>query len=164
MLSVSGKFGVVNQIKFQGRSFAGKSVLNYGIVQYDDVVYTKSPLKTNPYGIIKTNLGNPGIVSTLYAVYSPLETVYSPIINYYFCLDTRVNNYLRPLVNKGAKNDMKVKNEAVLEGEICIPSLLEEQKVICKLLLLTDNLIAANEYNHKNALNIRARFYPCIFI
>ena len=55
VLSVSGEYGIVNQIEFQGRSFAGASVANYGIVEVGDVVYTKSPLKSNPYGIIKTN-------------------------------------------------------------------------------------------------------------
>lgn len=55
VLSVSGEFGIVNQIEFQGRSFAGASVANYGVVETGDVVYTKSPLKSNPYGIIKTN-------------------------------------------------------------------------------------------------------------
>ena len=54
VLSVSGDYGIVNQIEFQGRSFAGASVLNYGVVHTGDVVYTKSPLKENPYGIIKT--------------------------------------------------------------------------------------------------------------
>ena len=57
VLSVSGEVGIVNQIEFQGRSFAGVSVANYGIVEVGDVVYTKSPLKSNPYGIIKTNKG-----------------------------------------------------------------------------------------------------------
>ena len=50
VLSVSGEVGIVNQMKFHGRSFAGASVLNYGIVNTGDIVYTKSPLKANPYG------------------------------------------------------------------------------------------------------------------
>lgn len=75
VLSVSGEYGVINQIAFQGRSFAGESVADYHIVGTDDIVYTKSPLKANPYGIIKVNKGIPGIVSTLYAVYHPLNTV-----------------------------------------------------------------------------------------
>ena len=33
VLSVSGEFGIVNQIEFQGRSFAGVSVANYGVVE-----------------------------------------------------------------------------------------------------------------------------------
>lgn len=45
VLSVSGDYGVVNQIEFKGRSFAGASVCSYGIVHTGDVVYTKSPLK-----------------------------------------------------------------------------------------------------------------------
>ena len=57
VLSVSGEVGVVNQIEFQGRSFAGASVSNYGVVETGDVVYTKSPLRANPYGIIKANKG-----------------------------------------------------------------------------------------------------------
>ena len=69
VLSVSGDYGIVNQIEFQGRSFAGASVSNYGVVYTNDIVYTKSPLNSNPYGIIKTNKGKTGIVSTLYAVY-----------------------------------------------------------------------------------------------
>ena len=49
VLSVSGEYGVINQIVLQGRSFAGQSVELYHIVENDDVVYTKSPLKANPY-------------------------------------------------------------------------------------------------------------------
>lgn len=41
VLSVSGDYGIVNQIEFQGRSFAGASVANYGVVNTGDVVYTK---------------------------------------------------------------------------------------------------------------------------
>ena len=65
VLSVSGKYGIVNQIKFQGRSFAGKTLTNYKVVNSNDVVYTKSPIKNNPYGVIKVNKHKSGIVSTL---------------------------------------------------------------------------------------------------
>lgn len=41
VLSVSGDVGIVNQIEFQGRSFAGKSVQNYGVVKHGYIVYTK---------------------------------------------------------------------------------------------------------------------------
>lgn len=100
VLSVSGDFGVVNQIEFQGRSFAGASVTNYSVVNTNDVVYTKSPLKASPYGIIKTNKGKTGIVSVLYGVYHTKENVYAPFIQDYFKQNARLNTYLRPLVNK----------------------------------------------------------------
>ena len=129
VLSVSGDFGVVNQIEFQGRSFAGASVSNYGVVQTGDVVYTKSPLRWQPYGIIKTNKGKPGIVSTLYAVYKVKENTYNNFVQNYFESDFRLNKYLVTLVRKGAKNDMKVSSEAALKGIVKFPS-LEEQKAI----------------------------------
>lgn len=129
VLSVSGEFGIVNQIEFQGRSFAGVSVANYGVVEVEDVVYTKSPLKSNPYGIIKTNKGKSGIVSTLYAVYKPKNNVDSEFVQIYFELDSRMNSYMHPLVNKGAKNDMKVSDENALKGPVIFPS-IEEQKTI----------------------------------
>lgn len=129
VLSVSGEFGIVNQIAFQGRSFAGASVLNYGVVETKDIVYTKSPLKLNPYGIVKTNEGVPGIVSTLYAIYKCVEGVNPTFVQYYFELDARLNDYLRPLVRKGAKNDMKVSSEGALIGNVVFPS-YDEQTLI----------------------------------
>ena len=100
VLSVSGDFGIVNQIEFQGRSFAGASVANYGVVETGDIVYTKSPLKSNPYGIIKANKGKNGIVSTLYAVYKPKQSANPEFVQIYFEQDARMNNYMHPLVNK----------------------------------------------------------------
>jgi type I restriction enzyme S subunit len=136
VLSVSGSYGIVNQIEFQGRSFAGASVHNYHLVEIDDIVYTKSPLKSNPYGIIKTNKFKNGIVSTLYAVYRPKECLFSEYINYYFEIEDNVNKYLRPLVQKGAKNDMKINNQHVLSGYISIPQKREQTKIVNFLSLL----------------------------
>ena len=144
VLSVSGDYGVVNQIEFQGRSFAGTSVSNYGVVHTGNVIYTKSPLKANPYGIIKTNKGESGIVSTLYAVYSVKENSFPNFIQDYFELNSRLNNYLRPLVNKGSKNDMKVSNENALKGLVIFPG-LEEQRKISTFLAQLNNTITLQQ-------------------
>ena len=144
VLSVSGEYGVVNQITFQGRSFAGASVSNYGVVNTGDVVYTKSPLNSNPYGIIKVNKGIPGIVSTLYAIYHPRDNVYANFIQVYFEQHERMNNYMHPLVNKGAKNDMKVTAENALKGMVTFPS-REEQSVISAFFSRLDTLITLHQ-------------------
>ena len=144
VLSVSGDYGIVNQIDFQGRSFAGASVSNYGVVEKGDIVYTKSPLKLNPYGIIKTNRLNNGIVSTLYAIYKTKENCDSKFIEHYFNLDSRLNQYLKPLVNKGAKNDMKVSSENALIGEVCFPK-ITEQVLIADLLDCLDIYITLHQ-------------------
>lgn len=144
VLSVSGEVGIVNQIEFQGRSFAGVSVANYGIVEVGDVVYTKSPLKSNPYGIIKTNKGKTGIVSTLYAVYKPKKNVDSEFVQIYFESDFRMNSYMHPLVNKGAKNDMKVSDANALKGPVFFPK-IEEQIVISQYFNSLDHLITLHQ-------------------
>ena len=109
------------------------------------MVYTKSPLKSNPYGIIKTNKGKSGIVSTLYAVYKPRNNVYSEFIEIYFDQNARMNNYMLPLVNKGAKNDMKVSDENALKGEVCFPSRIEQIK-ISGLFSKLEELITLHQY------------------
>jgi len=144
VLSVSGDYGIVNQIEFQGRSFAGVSVSNYGVVETGDIVYTKSPLKLNPYGIIKANRINAGIVSTLYAIYKTKKNCDSKFIEHYFNLDSRLNKYLKPLVNKGAKNDMKVSSENALIGEVCFPN-VTEQKLIADFLDRLDLFITLHQ-------------------
>ena len=145
VLSVSGEVGVVNQIEFQGRSFAGASVSNYGVVETGDVVYTKSPLRANPYGIIKANKGKSGIVSTLYAVYKTIQgTANADFIECYFDLDDRLNMYLKPLVNIGAKHDMKVTDENALKGGVLFPS-YEEQCQIADFFSRLDTLITLHQ-------------------
>ncbi len=154
VLSVSGEFGIVNQIEFQGRSFAGASVKNYGVVEVFDIVYTKSPLKSNPYGIIKTNKGKAGILSTLYAVYKPKNNVDSEFIQIYFELDSRMNSYMHPLVNKGAKNDMKVSDENALKGPVIFPR-IEEQKMISQYFSNLDHLITLHQRKCDQTKNLK---------
>ena len=141
VLSVSGEFGVTNQIELLGRSFAGASVKDYHIVEAGNIVYTKSPLKDNPYGIIKLNKGNAGIVSTLYAVYCCKSNEVGTYLDYYFSLDQNVNNYLRPLVRKGTKNDMKINNGDVLKGCVILPPESETAKIV-EILGCCDRVIA----------------------
>lgn len=145
VLSVSGECGIVNQIEHKGRSFAGASVANYGVVDTGDVVYTKSPLLNNPYGIIKTNKGKPGIVSTLYAVYKPKENVDPNFIECYFEQNARINNYLKPLVNKGAKNDMKVTDENALKGLVIFPCRKEQENIAVTI----ENINKIKDYYQK---------------
>jgi len=142
VLSVSGEHGCVNQIEYMGRSYAGVTVKDYHIVEHGDVVYTKSPLKRNPFGIIKENKGKRGIVSTLYAVYRPFPDCSASYLDHFFSGDYNLNAYLQPIVKKGAKNDMKVNNADALKGDICVPNLLEQQK-IAECLSSVDALMAA---------------------
>lgn len=142
VLSVSGDYGIVNQIEHLGRSYAGASVHNYGVVEVDDIVYTKSPLKSNPFGIIKVNKNKPGIVSTLYAIYkAKTDRLNVSFIDLYFSLNDNTNRYLRPLVRKGAKNDMKINNDFVLSDTVYFPKTKLEQDRIVEFLEVVESKI-----------------------
>ena len=117
VLSVSDECGIVNQIKFLGRSYAGKSVLKYKVVHPHQIVYTKSPLKDKPYGIVKQS-GISGIVSSLYAVYDVMDSCIPSYIQWYYEPYYRINSYLRPLVNKGAKNTINISDVNAISGRI----------------------------------------------
>lgn len=164
VLSVSGDFGIVNQIEFQGRSFAGVSVAPYGVVETGDVVYTKSPLKSNPFGIIKTNKGQAGIVSTLYAVYKPNDNVDSKFVERYFENDQRLNRYLKPLVNKGAKNDMKVSDDNALIGTVVFPVKVDEQRKISSFFNQLDNLITLHQRELISLKNLKKSLLQQMFV
>ena len=124
------------------------------MVEVGDVVYTKSPLKSNPYGIIKTNQGKAGIVSTLYAVYKARNNVNPEFIQIYFELDSRMNSYMHPLVNKGAKNDMKVSDENALKGPVIFHE-IEEQKLISQYFASLDHLITLHQRKLEKLQNMK---------
>lgn len=129
VLSVSREFGVINQIEYQGRSFAGASVTGYGVAETNDIIYTKSPLRDQPYGIIKTNKGVPGIVSALYAIYHPNDNIEPDFIQTFFDKDKRLNDYLRPLVHKGAKNTLNIGDDEAILGNVIFPKRDEQVKI-----------------------------------
>ena len=55
-----------------------------------------------------------------------------------------MNKYMHPLVNKGAKNDMKVSSENALKGEVIFPK-KNEQKTISLFFDKLDNLITLHQ-------------------
>lgn len=59
-------------MEYLGRSFAASDTSKYHVVHYGDLVYTKSPTGSFPYGIIKQSYNqNEVAVSPLYGVYEP---------------------------------------------------------------------------------------------
>ena len=69
-------------------------------------------------------------------MYHPLDTVVPRFVDFYFSNDLRLNKFLKPLVNIGAKHDMKVNNTFVLTGTVVFPPLREQQKIVDFLTIL----------------------------
>ena len=119
-------------------------------------------MNANPYGIIKTNKGKTGIVSTLYAVYHPKKGTNSDFVQTYFEQHARMNNYMHPLVNKGAKNDMKVSAENALKGYVSFPN-YEEQKAIAEAFSIIDCLITLHQRKYEKLHNIKKSMLEKMF-
>lgn len=120
--SVSVSAGVINQVEYLGRSFAAKDTAHYHVVNHGDIVYTKSPTGNQPYGIIKqSHCMNPAAVSPLYGVYEPVSFEVGNILHHYFLNPLNTNNYLLPLIQKGAKNTINISNQRFLENSIPFP-------------------------------------------
>ena len=164
VLSVSDEMGVMNQIKLLGRSYAGKSVSKYKILKPHQIVYTKSPLKDKPYGIIKENCGETGIVSVLYAVFNTKENVDPTYLHYYFEPKFRINKYLYPLVNKGAKNTMNISDDTTLDGFVYIPSSEAEQCQIASYFRNLDIQISEQEKRLEKLKQIKAACLDKMFV
>ena len=133
--SVSVIQGIVNKMEYLGRSFAASDTSKYHVVHYGDLVYTKSPTGSFPYGIIKQSYNqNEVAVSPLYGVYEPKTFSTGVFLHEYFKSELNTLNYLHPLVQKGAKNTINIANQRFLESYVAIPSNANELLAISKLL------------------------------
>ncbi|MGO3835923.1 MAG: restriction endonuclease subunit S [Lactococcus cremoris] len=119
---------------FFGLKSTKESVKNYRIVKTGDLIYTKSPIKGFPNGIIRSNKGNVGIVPPLYCVYTLQKDINSSIIQLYFEDKNRLDFYLFPLVNVGARNNVNITDLEFLEGKVTIPKSYEEQSKIVQFM------------------------------
>ena len=164
VLSVSDEFGCVNQIQFQGRSFAGNDISTYKIVKEGDIVYTRSPLQAKPYGIIKVMHGEAGVVSPLYIVNEPAEGNDSEFLYRVFDTPAKTNNYLCTLVRKGAKNTMNVSEEEWLSGNIMVAPTYEEQHRIGIYFSNLDHLITLHQRKCDELQNIKKFMLQNMFI
>jgi type I restriction enzyme, S subunit len=144
VFSVAKGKGVINQIEHLGRSYASNETANYKVVFPNDVIYTKSPTSDFPFGIIKQNkLNRTGIVSVLYAVFTPKNKNIGMLLDFYFSDWRNTYNYLNPLVRKGAKNTINIGNEEFLNGTvISLPSSESEQAKIVNFLSAIDKKIS----------------------
>lgn len=145
VFSVAKTKGVINQIEHLGRSFSAESLTNYKVIFPGDVIYTKSPTADFPFGIIKQNqTERTGVVSTLYAVFTPKNAYLGKMLHEYFISWINTYNYLIPLVQKGAKNTINIGNSDFLNGaKISLPISEIEQKMIVDYLISIDKLIDA---------------------
>jgi type I restriction enzyme S subunit len=144
VFSVSMEYGIVNQIELLGRSFAAADTSHYTIGRRFDVVYTKSPLKAFPFGIVKQcKFDGEVALSPLYGVFTPPNPDVGLMIEAYFEAPNRSKDFLAPLCQKGAKNTLQITNTTFLSGRLPLPTQPAEQQKIAECLSSVDELVAA---------------------
>lgn len=144
VFSVSMESGIVNQIEHLGRSFAAADTSHYTVGRRFDVVYTKSPLKAFPFGIVKQcKFDGEVALSPLYGVFTPVNPHVGLMIEAYFESPNRAASFLSPLCQKGAKNTLQITNATFLSGCLALPKESLEQQKIADCLSSLDELIAA---------------------
>jgi type I restriction enzyme S subunit len=144
VFSVSMEHGIVNQIELLGRSFAASDTSHYTVGRRYDIVYTKSPLKAFPFGIVKQCKYDGDVaLSPLYGVFTPPNPHLGLMIEAYFESPDRSKHFLSPLCQKGAKNTLQITNATFLSGKLPLPTEPGEQQKIAECLSSLDELIAA---------------------
>ncbi|QCD39615.1 restriction endonuclease subunit S [Duncaniella sp. C9] len=141
--SVSVSEGVVNQIEYLGRSFAAKETGHYNVARYGDIIYTKSPTGSFPYGIVKRNTQKlPAAISPLYGVFVPKYDWIGILLGYYFESEVNTFNYLHPIIQKGAKNTINITNSGFLANSVPLPTDESEALTLAKCLdTISDKII-----------------------
>ena len=140
--SVSVSKGLVNQVEHLGRSFAAEDTSNYNVVNFGDIVYTKSPTGEFKWGIVKqSQVKKSVIVSPFYGVFKPKSFEMGYIIDLYFSSSVRAHNYLITQIRKGAKNTINITNDEFLEKTILLPTSNEEARKIKDLVEMLESEI-----------------------
>jgi type I restriction enzyme S subunit len=156
--SVSVSTGVINQMEYLGRSFAAKDTAHYHVVYNGDLVYTKSPTGNQPFGIVKqSHCLSPAAVSPLYGVYQPCSFEIGNYLHYYFLNPLNTNNYLSPLIQKGAKNTINISNQRFLENRVPLPIDKMEIQLVSDSLSALDKKISL-EYDVLTTLEHQKKF------
>ena len=140
--SVAVQKGVIDQIEHLGRSYAASDTSNYSVAHYGDIIYTKSPTGDFLYGIVKQNLLQETVaVSPLYGVFTPMTFGLGYFLHTYFQSAICAQNYLLPIVQKGAKNTINITNDTFILSKLYLPLDVEEQKAIADTFIAADREI-----------------------
>jgi type I restriction enzyme S subunit len=163
--SVSVHKGLINQVEHLGRSFSAATTDHYNLVQPGDVVYTKSPTGEFPFGIIKqSKVESNVIVSPLYGVFTPQTKWLGHWLNAYFESAVNTSNYLKPLIQKGAKNTINITNERFLSNSLMLPVDHEEQRKISAALGAIEKKIEIVERQHQLMVSFKKGLLQKLFV
>ena len=143
-LTISGQYGLVDQITFFNKVIASTDMSNYYLLKKGEFAYNKSYSSDYPWGAIK-RLDNyeQGALSSLYICFTPQDNVESDFILQYF-ESPKWHKGVSEIAVEGARNHglLNVSVQDFFHTYHYVPKDKKEQIKIAKLLMLLDERIA----------------------
>ena len=143
VLTISAKYGLVNQEEFFSKSIASDNKLNYFLLYKGDFAYNKSYSNGYPFGTIKAlTRYEKGIVSPLYICFSPAPENHCPEYYLKYIESGLMNKEIKAIAQEGARNHglLNIGIDDFFNMLIPLPS-LEIQQKIADILSTQDKLI-----------------------
>ncbi len=143
VLTISAKYGLINQENFFSKSIASNDKSNYYLLYKGDFAYNKSYSNGYPFGAIKPlKKYEKGIVSPLYICFSPTIKNSCPNFYYYYFESGIFNKEIHAIAQEGARNHglLNIGIEDFFNTYIYVPP-IEEQTAIAEILSAQDREI-----------------------
>ncbi|XWN52003.1 restriction endonuclease subunit S [Anoxybacillus flavithermus] len=147
VLTISAKFGLVNQKEFFNKSVASKNLSGYYYLQKGDFAYNKSYSEGYPFGAIKMlERYDQGIVSTLYICFRLTGNNTDSLFYKYYFDSNLWNEEVRLIAKEGGRSHglLNVGVDEFFDILLPLPP-LEEQYKIAAILSSVDEAIEKTE-------------------
>lgn len=148
-LTISAKYGLIDQNEFFDKRVASKDMSGYYLVKKGEFAYNKSTSSDAPWGAIKRlDRYENGVLSTLYIVFAINENVEIDsdyLVTYY---DTNLwHRGIREIAAEGARNHglLNIAPVNFLSTSLSVPQDIEEQKAIGKYFAELNTLITLHQ-------------------
>ncbi len=131
-LTISAKYGLVDQRKFFSKQIASKNLSGYYIINNGDFAYNKSTSVEAPYGAVRRlDLYKKGVVSTLYICFKLTnKDIYSDYLVQYF-KSSKWEKSIKGIASEGARNHgmLNISTNDFFNTIHIIPSYKEQVKI-----------------------------------
>ena len=163
-LTISAKYGLIDQIEFFDKYVASKNLKGYYLLKKGEFAYNKSYSNGFPYGAVKRlDLYNQGAISTLYICFEITNKINSNFLKIYFD-SNKWNKEMYKIAVEGARNHglLNIPINDFFNTKHLFPSISEQEK-IADFLSAIDKKIGFMEKKHTLYQSIKKYFLENLF-
>ena len=163
-LTISAKYGLIDQIEFFDKYVASKNLKGYYLLKKGEFAYNKSYSNGFPYGAVKRlDLYNQGAISTLYICFEITNKINSNFLKIYFD-SNKWNKEMYKIAVEGARNHglLNIPINDFFNTKHLFPSISEQEK-IADFLSAIDKKIGFMEKKHTLYQNIKKYYSHVLF-